>query len=101
MGTGAVPDAKPNSGFPKWIQSVVGTLAVLGVAGGIGLAVASSRLDERVKTVEGSVQVVQGTQIKVAVIETEVGNIKEDVTEVKKDVKEVLKQLQRLNGGGQ
>ena len=96
-----MPDTKPNNTFPKWVQSVIGALAAAGIVGGIGLAIAGGRLEERVKSVEGNVAVVQETKQEVAVVKNEVKHVKEDVKEVKADVKEVLKQLQQLNGGGQ
>ena len=94
-------DAKSNNGFPKWLQSIIGGLAVLGIAGGISLAIAQSSLKTQVDVLKENVKPVAANATKVAVIEADLTNIKEDVSEVKGDVKTILTELRRINGGPQ
>ena len=97
VGMGAVPDAKPNSPYPRWAQNLVGGVSLVAI---ISVAVTWGALGNRVDNVEKQITVVQETKEKVAVIENEVQHIKEDVEEVKDDVKIILEEVRKINHGG-
>jgi len=80
----------------KLIYTILAGLAVLGIAGGIHLAIAQGKTETRVDAVEGVQEYQQETVQSVPVIVNEITHIKESIDDIEEKQDEILRAVQAL-----